>query len=143
MHRSLFGLGLAFMAIPACAQTNAADNPLSGTWVNDAGSAVTLCLSGTGQLSGIYQTELGAPDPESEFPLTGWVNGDVLAFSVRFDGFGSITSWSGQLTEDDKGPFIRTLWHYTKDIPDAEEPEDIWRTINSGYAIFRPADALD
>ena len=122
----------------AAAQVDRAD--LDGLWMNEAGSVVHLEGDATGALSGYYQTELGAPDADSQFPLTGWVNGDALAFSVRFDGFGSITSWSGQLSEDEEGPFIRTLWHYTKDIPDDEEAEDLWKTINAGAAIFRPVE---
>lgn len=120
--------------------TGAAANPITGTWQNEAGSAVTFEVGGDGVLHGYYQTELGAPDSDSRFPLTGWVQGDVVAFSVSFTGFGSITSWSGQLTEDEDGPYLRTLWHYTKDIPDEAEDEDIWKTINSGYAEFRPTD---
>ena len=123
------------------AQTD--DTALRGLWVNEAGSVVYLDPQDDGALSGYYQTELGAPDADSQFPLKGWIQGDVVAFSVNFKGFGSITSWSGQLSDDQDGPFIRTLWHYTKDIPDAEEAEDLWRTINTGYAVFRPASGHD
>lgn len=132
---------LTALILSACQTASAqSDIPaLQGLWVNEAGSSVFLNLSEDGALSGYYQTELGAPDADSQFPLTGWVQGDVVAFSVNFVGFGSITSWSGQLSEDTDGPYIRTLWHYTKDIPDAEESEDLWRTINTGYAMFRPA----
>lgn len=129
---------LAACTLAAASGANAHD--LGGVWVNEAGSAVELRANEDGSLSGQYRTELGAPDSGDSFPLTGWVNGDALAFSVRFDGFGSITSWSGQLSEDENGPFIRTLWHYTKDIPDEDEPENLWKTINAGAATFRPAD---
>lgn len=114
-------------------------NPVAGTWQNEAGSVVHIEAGEDGQLTGYYQTELGAPDDDSLFPLTGWHNGDAVAFSVRFEGFSSITSWSGQVSKDEEGPFIRTLWHYTKDIPDEKEADDLWRSINSGFAIFRPS----
>ncbi|MGB3455483.1 MAG: avidin/streptavidin family protein [Litorimonas sp.] len=113
---------------------------LDGTWVNEAGSAVEIAVAEDGRLSGVYRTELGAPDAQEGFALTGWVQGDVVAFSVSFTGFGSITSWSGQMSEDEDGLFLRTLWHYTKDIPDADEAEDLWRTVNAGFAVFRPAE---
>ncbi|MEL6686099.1 MAG: avidin/streptavidin family protein [Pseudomonadota bacterium] len=134
---------LAGLFVSACqtASAQSESHALDGMWVNEAGSVVVLESNQTGALSGHYQTKLGAPDADSHFPLTGWVQGDVVAFSVNFEGFGSITSWSGQLSEDQAGPFLRTLWHYTKDIPDAEESEDLWRTINSGYAVFRPVEA--
>jgi hypothetical protein len=125
--------------VPSFAK-EAAPHPLNGLWVNEAGSAVEITVYETGELRGYYQTELGDPDAATRFALIGWTQGDILAFSVRFDGFGSITSWSGQLSEDQDGPFIRTLWHYTKDIPDAEEAEDLWKTINAGAATFRRPD---
>ncbi|MEM7727679.1 MAG: avidin/streptavidin family protein [Pseudomonadota bacterium] len=132
----------ALVALLALTATAAQAQPLDGVWVNEAGSAVELRVGEAGRLSGAYRTELGAPDADSRFPLTGWVQGDVVAFSVRFTGFGSITSWSGQLSEDENGPFIRTLWHYTKDIPDEQEAEDLWKTINAGAATFRRADSV-
>lgn len=132
MHKAIVtGLCLA-----ACQTAHA--HPLNGVWVNEAGSSVEIFVGEDGAVTGHYQTELGSPDPDSHFPLTGWVQGDVIAFSVSFTGYGSITSWSGQLSKDAKGQYIRTLWHYTKDIPDEDESEDLWRTINAGAATFRP-----
>lgn len=125
------------MMMAGCATAQA--NDLNGLWVNEAGSAVELRVADDGSLSGHYRTELGQPDADSRFALTGWAQGDAVAFSVSFTGFGSITSWSGQLSEDDRGTFIRTLWLYTKDIPDAEEADDLWKTINTGFATFRRA----
>jgi hypothetical protein len=128
---------IAAALLCACPSVCAA-HELDGIWVNEAGSAVEIEVGEDGRLSGLYRTELGAPDAEEGFALTGWVQGDVVAFSVSFTGFGSITSWSGQVSEDEDGPFLRTLWHYTKDIPDAEEADDLWRTVNAGFAVFRP-----
>lgn len=121
-------------ATPAYAHT------LDGLWVNEAGSAVEIEVADDGSLSGQYRTELGQPDADSQFTLTGWAQGDVVAFSVSFTGFGSITSWSGQLAQDDEGAFIRTLWQHTRDIADADEAEDLWRSITAGAATFRRVD---
>jgi len=135
---------LAFIAafVAGC-QTAAAPtalaNDLDGLWVNEAGSAVEISVQEDGSLAGHYRTELGKPDAESQFTLTGWAQGDVVAFSVSFTDFGSITSWSGQLSEDDDGAFIRTLWQHTRDITDEDEAEDLWRSITAGAATFRRA----
>lgn len=118
----------------------ASANDLDGLWVNEAGSAVEIFVAEDGSLSGQYQTELGKPDADSQFTLTGWAQGDVVAFSVSFTGFGSITSWSGQLSEDDDGEFIRTLWQHTRDIAQEDEAEDLWRSITAGAATFRRAE---
>lgn len=132
----LLGLSLAVML----GSVDAKAHDLDGVWVNEAGSAVEIQVADNGSLSGHYQTELGQPDADSQFVLTGWAQGDVVAFSVSFTGFGSITSWSGQLAKDDKGDFIRTLWQHTRDIPEGEEAEDLWRSITAGAATFRRAD---
>ena len=128
---------LIALFLTAC-QTSATAHELDGIWINEAGSAVALTVEADGSLTGFYHTELGQPDAETRFPLTGWVQGDVIAFSVRFTGFGSITSWSGQLSEDAEGAFIRTLWQHTRDIAEEAEAEDLWRSITAGAAAFRP-----
>jgi hypothetical protein len=125
-------------AVAGC--TSASAHDLDGLWVNEAGSAVQIKVTDDGSLLGHYRTELGKPDAASQFALTGWAQGDVVAFSVSFTDFGSITSWSGQLSEDDKGDYIRTLWQHTRDIPEEDEAEDLWRSITAGAATFRRAD---
>lgn len=134
---------LTAILLSGCQTAFASDlaNELDGLWINEAGSAVNIQVAKDGSLSGYYQTELGQPDADSQFDLTGWAQGDVVAFSVSFTEFGSITSWSGQLSEDDQGEFIRTLWQHTRDIADADEAEDLWRSITAGAATFRRADA--
>lgn len=120
--------------------TSAYAHDLNGLWVNEAGSGVEISVADDGSLSGHYRTELGKPDADSQFTLTGWAQGDVVAFSVSFTDFGSITSWSGQLSEDEDGDFIRTLWQHTRDIAEEDEAEDLWRSITAGAATFRRAD---
>ncbi len=110
---------------------------MAGEWANERGSSVTF-IETDGLLSGYYNTQLGNPDPASRFPLTGFMEGDQLTFTVNFKGYGSLTSWTGQMSEDADGPFIRTLWHLTRDVPDAEEDEDMWSSIIAGSANFRP-----
>lgn len=127
-------------ALLAGCQSTAMAHDLDGLWLNEAGSAVELLVNEDGSLSGQYRTELGKPDADSAFTLTGWAQGDVVAFSVSFTDFGSITSWSGQLSQDDEGDFIRTLWQHTRDIDEADEAEDLWRSITAGAATFRRAD---
>lgn len=127
---------IAAITSSGCATASAED--VSGTWVNERGSAVTF-TENNGLLSGYYNTQLGNPDPKSKFPLTGFIEGDQVTFTVNFKGFGSLTSWTGQISQDDQGSFIRTLWHLTRDVPDAEEDEDMWSSVIAGSAKFRPA----
>lgn len=124
-----FGLSLT-----ACASDE--DTVFSGQWVNDRGSAVTFTVT-DGLLSGYYQTALGSPDKATQFPLTGFVEGDQITFTVNFKGHGSLTSWTGQITRDGDGDYIRTLWHLTRDIDDADEDDNLWQSITAGASDFR------
>lgn len=109
-----------------------------GRWQNERGSEVVLSL-GEDRVSGFYQTNVGQPDKSEKFPLTGFVQGDQITFSVNFGKYGSMTSWTGQLSEDSNGPYIRTLWHLTRDVPDDQEDADLWKSITAGASTFRPA----
>ncbi len=110
----------------------------SGQWINDRNSAVVFEVN-DGLLSGHYQTALGQPDKSKKFPLTGFVQGDQITFTVNFKGYGSLTSWTGQLTEDSDGDYIRTLWNLTRDVEDADENDEMWNSITSGASDFRRA----
>lgn len=138
-------MGSAALALGACADGQAQDIKsgdsalFDGQWINDRNSAVVFEAE-DGLLSGFYQTALGEPDKSKKFPLTGFVEGDQITFTVNFKGYGSLTSWTGQLTEDETGPYIRTLWNLTRDIADEKEAEDMWNSITSGASDFRRAE---
>ena len=111
-------------------------NLFDGQWVNDRNSAVTFAEH-DGLLTGFYQTALGQPETSTKFLLTGFVEGDQITFTVNFKGYGSLTSWTGQLTEDASGkPYIRTLWNLTRDVLDEDEQDDMWNSITSGASDF-------
>jgi hypothetical protein len=123
--------------LSSCAQAQEPQSNLfDGQWVNDRNSAVMFTVM-DGLLSGHYQTALGQPDKSKKFPLTGFVEGDQITFTVNFKGYGSLTSWTGQLTTDENGDYIRTLWNLTRDVEDAKEDADLWKSITSGASDFR------
>jgi len=131
----------AVFGLVACAHAQDTERPdlFSGVWENDRGSLVTF-ENNDGLLDGFYQTNVGQPDKSQKFPLTGLAQGDQITFTVNFKGYGSMTSWTGQLTEDTDGPYIRTLWHLTRDVEDLQEPDDLWKSITSGASDFRRVD---
>ncbi len=138
MFKKLLAIG--FVVATGCTQVQAQDtNTLfDGQWVNARGSAVVFRAQ-DGLLSGHYNTNLGQPDKAKKFPLTGFVEGDQITFTVNFKGYGSMTSWTGQLSEDAKGDYIRTLWHLTRDVKDSAEADDLWKSITAGASDFRRA----
>jgi hypothetical protein len=132
-------LSLSLLAIStaSCAEAQQpSSNLFEGQWVNDRDSAVMFEVT-DGLLSGHYQTALGQPDKSKKFPLTGFVEGDQITFTVNFKGYGSLTSWTGQLTRDEEGDYIRTLWNLTREVEDAAEDDDLWKSITSGASDFR------
>lgn len=101
------------------------------------GSELHFSVKG-GMVSGTYYTNVGEPENSKFFPLIGQIDGDQIVFTVNFKGFNSMTAWVGQLTLDaDNKPYLRTLWHNTKDIEDAQEKDDIWGSIRTGASEFR------
>ncbi len=113
----------------------------SGRWFNQHASTMDIQVDPRGRVTGTYRTKVGAPKPSAEFPLVGFVSGDLIAFTVNFDGHGTLTAWAGQHTENERGESeIRTLWHLARDIPDADEPKKLWAGLWSGCDIFRRAE---
>jgi hypothetical protein len=107
-----------------------------GTWENGLESTMELSVSGN-NVTGIYRTNVGSPKPTEEFDLTGYVTGDLISFTVNFGKYGSLTAWVGQHTEPEAGQFeIKTLWHLTKNVPDNDEPDDLWSSILAGANSF-------
>jgi len=137
MFRFIVPVALA-LGLSGCAEASELPpNLFGGVWENDRGSQVTF-KAVDGLLSGFYQTNVGQPDKSKKFPLTGFAEGDQITFTVNFKGYGSMTSWTGQMTEDDTGPYIRTLWNLTRDVEDTAEDDDLWKSITSGASEFRP-----
>lgn len=132
-----FTIAVAFFCCCFPAFAGDENNDLfSGTWVNDRGSEVTLTNT-DGLLTGYYQTNVGQPDKSYMFALVGFVEGDQITFTVNFKGYGSMTSWTGQLSKDKSGEYIRTMWHLTREVADDEEKEDLWKSITTGASNFR------
>lgn len=149
MRRIVLSLALALTlsaGTSACAQDSgktvtevpkSTPHLFTGTWENDRGSAAVLKTLPDGRLTGHYQTNVGQPDKGQKFPLTGFAEGDQLTFTVNFKGYGSITAWAGQHSVDADGEFIKTLWHLTRDVENADEDDDMWGSITAGASTFR------
>ena len=81
-------------------------------WINQSGSI--MCIQGVdpnGMLSGYYiNREQGYACQNTQFPLTGWVYGNAITFTVIWDNStetcNSITSWTGFYYNG----AITTLW---------------------------------
>jgi hypothetical protein len=112
---------------------------LNGRWKNGLGSEMTLSVAPNGAVTGTYRTGVGLPSPSEEFPLTGYVERDLLAFVVNFGRYGSLAGWVGQHTVAGGKERIETLWHLARDVPEAEETTALWAGILAGANLFERA----
>ncbi|HEY0856812.1 MAG TPA: avidin/streptavidin family protein [Albitalea sp.] len=125
-------------SMPAPADTRPPPpDQVAGRWTNDYGSVADLQVDGE-RLYGTYTSAVGGGAGALSGPVSGFVSGDVVAFSVLWPSHvRSITSWVGQVVEVNGAPELRTLWHLVADIPDADESTGLWATVHSGADTFR------
>lgn len=83
------------------------------TWTNQSGSVLTIgSIDGQGQITGSYVNKAsGYRCQNIPYPVTGWVYGSAITFTVKWqsssESCSSITAWTGFL--DNQGQ-IETLW---------------------------------
>lgn len=123
------GEGTPFSAVGA--------TDFSGHWVNQMQSTMELTITGS-DVVGRYKSKTSAVDPAGgsiEGTRKGYVAGDLISFTVLWP-HGSITAWVGQIVDDKTAPRIRTLWHLVTEIPDADEPTQLWKSTFAGADEF-------
>lgn len=106
----------------------------AGTWKNELGSQMTLIQSGD-SLTGEYESAVSSGGGTTIGDLSGFVDGDLIAFLVHWRDFEAITSWVGQLEPGATTETIKTLWQMTKQVPSGDE----WASINAGSDTFTRA----
>lgn len=109
-----------------------ADGKSDFTFKNELGSTMTLSVDATsGLLTGKYQS--GVKDP-NEYPLTGFLSGNVVSFSVSFLKEGSVGGWSGQFVWNESTELweIHTLCYLV--VPTA--PADMWEDTYADNNLF-------
>jgi hypothetical protein len=95
-------------------------NHLKGQWVNEMGSALIIDdILSNGKIIGDYASSTGVDG--KVFPLSGWVNQSDdhpeevnISFMVKWEGYGSITSWTGYCINPDGVLQIKTIWNLVR-----------------------------
>jgi len=128
------------MSIPriisrAAPSAGAATVDFSGNWKNQLGSTMTLIVNGQ-KLSGTYQSTVSGGGGTIRGDLVGFVDGDLIAFTVNWTSPASLTSWTGQLVNENGRDVIKTLWLLVQNIPDANEPTGLWQSTFTGSDLF-------
>ena len=109
---------------------------LTGKWKNQLDAVMTLLMDTDGKLKGNYRTAVGRSSDIEEFELIGIVTGDLVTFIVNFGKYGSLTSWVGQVIEDNGKETIKTIWHLTRNVEDSEEEDEIGGSVLTGRENF-------
>jgi Avidin family len=103
----------------------------AGTWVNELRSEVIFIQNGDA-LSGTYKSAVSGGGTKTAGHLVGYVDGDLIAFTVHWIEFQAITAWVGQLEPTPGHSMIKTLWQMTNQV----DPGDEWASINAGADTF-------
>lgn len=126
----------SFSSIRKSVSTPLPSVDFNGDWTNELGSLMYLSVGANGTVAGKYSTAVGSPTANERFPLVGFASGDLLSFTVDFGKYGCLTSWVGQHTEENGRFVIKTMWVLAKNVPDADEPKNLWGTVLTGYNNF-------
>lgn len=106
---------------------------ISGRWKNAIGSVMEIKQDGD-LLKGKYSTGKGKAPENKLFPLTGFINGDLIGFTVNFGEYGTITSWTGYIENKKAEMRIITNWIM---ITNRENRENaLTNEVNSGTSHF-------
>lgn len=93
---------------------------LNGRWINELGSVLIVDeVLENGKINGQYASSTGVDG--KTFPLSGWVNQSKdqpeevnISFMVKWEGYGSITSWTGYCLNTEEGSQIKTIWNLVR-----------------------------
>jgi len=110
---------------------------MEGKWVNELGSVLVIdSISNNGGIIGKYASSTGVDG--KIFPMAGWINrsaghpGEVnISFTVRWKGYGSITSWTGYCHFDGEVSKITTIWNLVRSGKDYN-----WERIITNASTF-------
>ena len=111
---------------------------LSGTWYNQHSSELRIQVDPEGKINGSFRSGVGFPEAEEEFSLTGFAQGDLFGFTVSFEKYDSVTSWTGHSGVEDGKEVLSSLWHMSVGLlPGATGEGQLWKGVWAGADVFR------
>jgi hypothetical protein len=129
------------LLIVVCAQWSSAQNcsQIIGEWQNELGSVLAIdSLTSDGEIKGVYKSSTGVDG--KTFNLQGYVNRSDshpqevnISFSVRWKGYGSITSWTGYCHIHEGQDQIKTVWQLVRSGKEFD-----WERIITNSSTFKP-----
>lgn len=114
---------------------------ISGRWRNSLGSTMDLTVESDHHLHGTFHTSVGVSESDAPaFRLVGFAEGDAVSFCVDFGQRGSVASWAGHHTTDERGEHLVTLWHLARPVEDPHDERDVWAALLAGGDHFTRID---
>ena len=104
---------------------------VSGVWVNQNGSVLTIGPVEDGAFEGTFVSTKGRAAAGRAYPVRGIVNGELVAFAVDFrddgDNLHSVSNFTCRLHDG----VLHTLWVLAREFEDAErtKPTGPWNTF--------------
>jgi hypothetical protein len=111
---------------------------LSGIWYNQHSSERRVQVDDEGKITGGFRSGVGFPEPEEQFPITGFTQGDLFGFTVSFGKCDSVTSRTGHSGLEDGEEVLSSLWHMSVGLlPGASSEGQLWKGVWAGADVFR------
>ncbi|MCT4614848.1 MAG: avidin/streptavidin family protein [Marinifilaceae bacterium] len=89
----------------------------TGKWINQYKSLLNISIENS-KVRGTFQTAIGEPNFNEKFLVEGSINKDCISFIVNFDKYGSIGSWTGQITYEEDKYKMKCVWNLIKNETD-------------------------
>jgi hypothetical protein len=115
---------------------------LSGKWHNQHGSEVDLIVSENGRVAGKFYSGTGLAKGEA-CELNGFATRTLIAFTVDFSRYDSLTSWAGHLVAERDTVVIHATWNMSVASFKANDPEILWKGTWTGSDTFRRGPSLE
>ena len=119
-------LPIVFSIVLGCI-ASAAPQDFAGTWHNELKSEMELKVDSAGNVTGTYRSLAGEGDHKPK-SLTGFADGNAIAFTVHFDDATTVTAWTGHLVDGK----ITTLWQLV--FP--ASADNVWKATWTGTDTF-------
>ena len=134
-----FLLPFLFMSLYSVCLSSQNCADLKGQWQNELGSVLQIDdMDKSGKIVGVYRSSTGVDG--KTFALQGWVNASHdhpkeinISFMVRWQGYGSITAWTGYCHNLNEKDEIKTIWNLVR-----SGKEHDWERIITNSSTFKP-----
>ncbi len=118
---------------------HASDGPpetrdFTGKWDGQHGAILDIRMNGS-LITGMFTTYEGTTRHHVA-DLSGVAVGDLISINALWRMGGSITSWSGQYTEEEGRPMLKLMWRLITEMAEPVEPKYYWMSSFGGAEDF-------